>query len=122
MMFLKHVFDCYLFLVPDDIIKLINAGGHEIQAQDPHLVFAGDSFFQGGDIIGTDEIITEAGDYPSLYQSARFGNFSYKFDGLSQGEYFVDLHFAEIVNTNGPKGIRVFDVFVQDEKARTKFY
>lgn len=100
----------------------INAGGHEVQAQVPHLSFGADSFYQDGDVIRTDETIIEGGEYPSLYQSARFGNFSYKFDGLAPGEYFIDLHFAEIVNTNGPKGIRVFDVFMQDEKARPKQY
>lgn len=59
----------------------------------------------------------EGGDYPSLYRSARYGNFSYKFDGLAPGNYFLDLHFAEIINTYGPKGIRAFDVLVQEEKA-----
>ncbi|KAG0473233.1 hypothetical protein HPP92_015090 [Vanilla planifolia] len=39
-----------------------------------------------------------------------------EFSNLPFGEYYIDLHFAEIVNTNGPKGIRVFDVYVQDEK------
>ena len=52
-----------------------------------------------------------------VYQSARYGNFCYKFEALAPGDYFVDLHFAEIVNTYGPKGIRVFDVSVQEEKA-----
>ena len=28
----------------------------------------------------------------------------------------VDLYFAEIVFTNGPSGVRVFDVFIQDRK------
>lgn len=96
----------------------INAGGCEIPVQRPNLTFQEDSCFQGGDAIGTDEAIIEGGDHPSLYQSARFGDFGYKFDGLSPGDYFVDLHFAEIVYTNGPKGIRVFDVFVQEEKVR----
>jgi hypothetical protein len=36
---------------------------------------------------------------------------------MPAGEYLVDLHFAEIVYTNGPKGMRVFDVFIQEEKA-----
>ncbi|KAH7567632.1 hypothetical protein JRO89_XS07G0108500 [Xanthoceras sorbifolium] len=38
-------------------------------------------------------------------------------DVLRTGDYLVDLHFAEIVNTNGPKGMRLFDVFMQEEKA-----
>lgn len=62
------------------------------------------------DIIGTSE--------PSLYQTARYGNVTYKFVDLPCGEYFVDLHFAEIVFTNGPSGMRVFDVHIQEEKVR----
>uniref|UniRef100_A0A0E0GFZ2 Kinesin motor domain-containing protein n=1 Tax=Oryza nivara TaxID=4536 RepID=A0A0E0GFZ2_ORYNI len=51
----------------------------------------------GGDAIETSEDIVEGGDYPSLYHSARYGNFSYKIDGLAPGDYFLDLHFAEII-------------------------
>lgn len=68
-------------------------------------------------MIETDESITEGGDCPSIYRSARYGSFSYKFDGLAPGDYFLDLHFAEILYTFGPKGISTFDVLVQDEKA-----
>ncbi|XP_038977497.1 kinesin-like protein KIN-14E [Phoenix dactylifera] len=100
----------------DDFVMFVNAGGSAIQGQDSRINFEGDSYFQGGDIIETNEAMVEGGDYPLVYQSARYGNFCYKFEGLAPGEYFVDLHFAEIVNTNGPKGIRVFDVSVQEEK------
>ncbi|KAI0499829.1 hypothetical protein KFK09_018037 [Dendrobium nobile] len=100
----------------DEYLLFVNAGGGFIQSKDSHINFIGDSFFEGGDVIETNEMIIDGGDYWSLYQSARFGNFCYKFFDLLPGEYFVDLHFAEIVYTNGPKGMRVFDVFVQDEK------
>ncbi|RWW17959.1 hypothetical protein GW17_00018098 [Ensete ventricosum] len=98
----------------------LGAQVRSVQGQDSRVRIEGDSCFQGGDVIETNEIITEGGDCPSLYQSARYGDFCYKFDSLVPGDYFVDLHFAEIVNTNGPKGIRVFNVFVQEEKARYK--
>ncbi|ONK73657.1 uncharacterized protein A4U43_C04F33910 [Asparagus officinalis] len=68
----------------DDFVMFINAGGKDIQSRDSRLNFKGDSFFDGGYDIETDETIIE------------------------------DLHFAEIVNTSGPKGIRVlseFDIF-----------
>lgn len=68
-------------------------------------------------MIETNESIIEGGDCPSIYHSARYGSFSYKFDGLAPGDYFLDLHFAEILYTFGPKGISTFDVLVQDEKA-----
>ncbi|XP_073102043.1 kinesin-like protein KIN-14E isoform X2 [Elaeis guineensis] len=100
----------------DDVVMFVNSGGSPIEGRDSHINFLGDSYFRGGDVIKTNEPIVEGGDYPSLYQSARYGNFCYKFEGLAPGDYFVDLHFAEIVNTYGPKGIRLFDVSMQEEK------
>ncbi|XP_031279205.1 kinesin-like protein KIN-14R [Pistacia vera] len=79
-------------------------------------VSVGYSYFEGGEVLRTNENIIDGGDMPSIYQCARFGNFSYRFRNLCPGNYLVDLHFAEIVNANGPKGMRVFDVFMQDEK------
>ncbi|KAG1362267.1 hypothetical protein COCNU_10G004860 [Cocos nucifera] len=94
----------------DDVVMFVNSGGSPIEGRDSHINFLGDSYFQGGDVIKTNEAIVEGGDYPFLYQSARYGNFCYKFEALAPGDYFVDLHFAEIVNTYGPKGIRLFDI------------
>ncbi|XP_020585222.1 kinesin-like protein KIN-14E [Phalaenopsis equestris] len=105
----------------DEYLLFVNAGGGFIQAEDSKINFKGDSFYEGGDVIETNEMIVDGGDYWSLYKSARFGNFCYRFSDLPPGEYFVDLHFAEIVYTNGPKGMRVFDVFVQDEKILSDF-
>lgn len=85
--------------------------------QDSSMKINGDSHFQGGDVIRTDVTVVDTGNCPSsLYQSARYGDISYTFGGLPSGNYFVDLHFAEIIYTNGPKGMRVFDVFIQGEK------
>ncbi|KAJ6297907.1 hypothetical protein OIU76_019093 [Salix suchowensis] len=52
----------------------------------------------------------------SLYQTARYGNFTYCFRGLEPGTYDVSLHLAEIVFTEGPPGLRVFDVFLHEKK------
>ncbi|KAJ8747981.1 hypothetical protein K2173_013119 [Erythroxylum novogranatense] len=95
-------------------VMFVNSGGEALQNM--RIEVEEDRCFQGGDVLRTDEIIANAGDFPSFYQSARFGDFCYEFVNLLAGEYVVDLHFAEIVNTNGPKGMRVFDVFVQEEK------
>ncbi|KAJ1299133.1 hypothetical protein BS78_01G508300 [Paspalum vaginatum] len=100
----------------DDSVLFINAGGGAIEGCDTYVRVSGDSFFEGGDVMETNESIVEGGDCPSIYQSARYGTFSYKVDGLAPGEYFLDLHFAEILYTSGPKGISLFDVLVQDEK------
>ncbi|XP_042388815.1 kinesin-like protein KIN-14E isoform X2 [Zingiber officinale] len=105
----------------DDVVMFVNSGGCEIQGKDCRIKFQGDAHFLGGDVIETNEIIAESGDHPLMYQSARYGDFRYMFDNLVPGDYFLDLHFAEIVNTNGPKGIRVFDIFVQEEKILSSF-
>lgn len=97
----------------------LNAGGEASNQVDSFMKFHDDAFYEGGDALRTNEIIVDAGDYPFVYQSARFGNFSYRIDNFHPGDYFVDLHFVEIIFTNGPKGMRVFNVFMQEEKVRT---
>ena len=100
----------------------VNAGGGAIATTcDSSISIMPDTSFEGGDILRTEEGIIDDNDFAPLYQSARFGNFCYRFDNLLAGDYFVDLHFMEIINTNGPKGMRVFDVFMQEEKARIFF-
>ncbi|GJW63539.1 kinesin-like protein KIN-14R [Tanacetum coccineum] len=99
------------------VVKFVNAGGEDLQnEEDSSIHIVHDQAFKGGDTLRTNETILDCGSLSSLYQSARFGNFSYHFDGLPCGDYLLDLHFSEIINTNGPKGMRVFDVLVQDEK------
>ncbi|KAJ7943754.1 Kinesin-like protein [Quillaja saponaria] len=99
----------------------VNAGGEVLNDADSGIVFLGDTFYEGGNILRTNEQIVGAGSYQFIYQSARLGNFCYRFDNLSPGYYIVDLHFTEIINTNGPKGIRVFNVYVQEEKVLADF-
>ncbi|XP_010254592.1 PREDICTED: kinesin-like protein KIF3B isoform X2 [Nelumbo nucifera] len=100
----------------EDLVMFVNCGGGTLREADATMRFEPDISFEGGDVLRTDESILDGGDYPSIYQSARFGNFCYRFDNLLPGDYFVDLHFVEIINTNGPKGMRVFNVFLQEEK------
>lgn len=105
----------------EDIVSFVNAGCKDSRRSESDVEFLADAHYQGGDVLRTDECITEAGDYPFIYQSARLGNFSYHFKNLPPGDYFVDLHFAEIINIYGPKGMRVFNVFIQDEKVLSDF-
>ncbi|XP_078435489.1 di-glucose binding protein with Kinesin motor domain-containing protein [Wolffia australiana] len=102
----------------EDVVIFVNAGGGKIEDQDSSTKIEGDTHFEGGDAIKTNADILDTGNLPSaLYQSARYGTvISYAFCDLPPGNYFVDLHFAEIVYTNGPKGMRVFDVFIQRQK------
>lgn len=95
----------------------VNAGSETSVELDSSLSFLADNFYQGGEPFQTEEFITEGGEHAFIYQSARLGNFCYQIDNLTPGNYFIDLHFVEIINVNGPKGMRVFNVFLQDEKA-----
>lgn len=100
----------------DEYVLFVNTGGEASNETNSSIKFLGDTFYQGGSIFRTNDHITDAGDYAFIYQSARLGNFCYRFDNLPPGDYYIDLHFIEIINTNGPKGLRVFDVFVHEEK------
>ncbi|OMO72976.1 hypothetical protein COLO4_27381 [Corchorus olitorius] len=105
----------------EGIMMFINAGGKALDEADSSMKFLEDSYFEGGHVMQTNEHIAEAGDCPFIYQSARIGNFSYRFNNLPPGDYIVDLQFAEIINTNGPKGMRVFNVYMQEEKVLSDF-
>ncbi|KAK3022736.1 hypothetical protein RJ639_045601 [Escallonia herrerae] len=105
----------------DEVLMFVNAGGEVSTEAVSDLSFLADQFFQGGDMFLTDDLINEAGDYPFIYQSARLGNFCYRFENLCPGDYYIDLHFVEIINIYGPKGMRVFNVFIQDEKVLSDF-
>ncbi|KAI3947610.1 hypothetical protein MKX01_034275, partial [Papaver californicum] len=99
-----------------DFVLFVNAGGGVLNEEENGMRFEADKCFQGGQSSKTDESIENGGGYASLYRSARSGNFSYKFENLPPGDYFVDLHFVEIIYTYGPKGMRVFNVLLQGEK------
>lgn len=109
-----------MILKADDYVMFVNAGGEAAKEADSSIKFVRDTCYEGGNILRTNEQITDAGDYPFIYQSARLGDFCYRFRDLSPGEYYVDLHFTEIINTNGPKGMRIFNVFIQEEKASSQ--
>ncbi|KAF6165546.1 hypothetical protein GIB67_006436 [Kingdonia uniflora] len=96
-----------LFFAAEDCVMLVNAGDTTIRENDSNLKLKPDTCFQGGDVIGTESNIINGGEYPFIYQSARYGNFCYLFENFLPGDYFVDLHFAEIIHVNGPKAMRV---------------
>ncbi|XP_050388067.1 kinesin-like protein KIN-14R [Argentina anserina] len=104
-----------------ECVMFVNAGTEALFESDSGVTFLGDSYFVGGNVLRTNEQITDAGDYPYIYQSARVGDCCYRFNYLPPGEYYIDLHFIEIINTNGPKGMRVFNVFIQEEKVLSDF-
>lgn len=93
----------------------INVGSMDHIVSLEGVEFSEDKYFTGGDTTSIESVV---GDNESLnlYQSARFGNFTYNFKTVGPGLYRVDLHFAEIVFIDGPSGMRVFDVFIQEQK------
>jgi len=86
--------------------------------------YLADQYSSGGssssyvtDIAGTED--------DTLYQSERWGNFSYGIPVPPNGPYNVVLMFAEIhfqaANSSGGPGSRVFDIYVDGEQVRSGF-
>jgi hypothetical protein len=93
---------------PDGDLIAVNAGGSQYTAADG-TVYQGDSGFSGGNFYSTTAAITGTTD-DRLYQSERYGNFSYKIP-VDDGDYLVTLKFAEIYWTK--VGQRVFNVSIE---------
>jgi hypothetical protein len=85
-----------------------NAGGPQYTSQSGN-VYEADTDYSGGSTASTATVITGTSD-PTLYQSVRYGNFSYNIP-LANGNYTVTLKFAEIYWTAAGK--RVFNVSMQ---------
>ncbi|KAL3508907.1 hypothetical protein ACH5RR_028308 [Cinchona calisaya] len=102
---------------PESSLPLIsiNVGSVDDVVSYGGVKFSKDKYFSGGDATRTEAAVGDNEDL-NIYQSARIGNFTYNFKAMVPGLYRIDLHFAEIVFTDGPSGIREFDVFVQDQK------
>ncbi|BFI32005.1 kinesin family member C2/C3 [Marchantia polymorpha subsp. ruderalis] len=100
---------------PGELVIALNAGSPTPAYSSSGIEYLKDQNYVGGDVLRTEEKIGETAEQ-ALYQTARYGNISYKFTDLPCGDFYVDLHFAEIVFSNGPSGMRVFDVYIQGEK------
>ncbi|KAL0683234.1 hypothetical protein Bca4012_050082 [Brassica carinata] len=87
-------------------VMSVNSGSTTMDATVDDVTFLKDEFFSGGETFTTDAVVGSE-DEILLYQTARLGNFAYKFQSLDPGDYFIDLHFAEIEFTKGPAGVRV---------------
>ncbi len=96
----------------------INAGGDSTGA------FAADNYASGGSTYSTSANIDTSGvSNPApqtVYQTERYGNFSYTFPNLSPGtQYTVRLHFAEIYWTSS--GQRLFNVSINGQQDLANF-
>jgi hypothetical protein len=96
----------------------VNAGGSAAGN------FQADAFFSGGTTASTTNAIDTSGvSNPApqaVYQSERYGNFTYTFPNLQAGaSYTVRLHFAEFYWSNA--GQRVFNVSINGNQVLTNF-
>jgi Malectin domain len=93
---------------PMQVVFAVNAGGPQYLDTSGE-VYDADAYFSGGTIWTTTAAIAGTVD-DRLYQSERYGNFSYNIP-LGNGDYEVTLKFAEITVTG--VGQRVFNVLIE---------
>ncbi|MGH3114725.1 MAG: malectin domain-containing carbohydrate-binding protein, partial [Gaiellaceae bacterium] len=95
----------------------IESGGDEYTAS-TGAFFRTDAFFTGGNTASSPIAIAGTND-PTLYQTERWGNFSYAIP-VVDGTYDVRLHFAETyygTDAPGGSGQRVFSLDIADTLA-----
>ena len=96
-------------VLPD--LYQVNSGCMSSQTIDG-VNWKADSYFSGGQRYTTNKSISNTTN-PKLYQTERYGNFSYDIP-VANGDYDVDLHFAEIYWSE--PGKRSFNVFIEGKK------
>lgn len=131
----------------------VNSGGNDVRVKENGVdaLFEGDASFDGGagsfhktannwglsstgdfldDNIQTNryvESLQNSTNLPSIYTTARLSPLSLTYISycLENGDYIVDLHFAEIQFTNDSTyrslGRRVFDIYIQGRLVRRDF-
>jgi hypothetical protein len=125
--------------VDGTVVVAVNAGGGEYVAADG-TTYTADQYFSGGTAFTsgasgtpTDPAIANTDD-DTLYQSERFGTFSYAVP-VENGDYEVTLQFAEIyqgvstndaVDSDGPsdgtnENDRLFDVAIEGQTVVTSY-
>ena len=94
----------------------VHAGGG-VYTDSLGQTWSGDTSFSGGNVYSTTSAINNTPD-PALYQTERFGIFSYQFS-VPNGNYNVVLKFAEIYWTT--VGQRIFNVSINGTQVLTNF-
>jgi hypothetical protein len=95
-----------------DVVFAVNCGGPEYTDK-TGIVYQEDTRFSGGRTYTTAAMI-EGTEDDLLYQSERYGNFSYNIP-VENGDYRVTLRFAELYSY-AYVGARVFDVAIEGKK------
>ncbi|CAM4230433.1 malectin domain-containing carbohydrate-binding protein [Zobellia roscoffensis] len=100
----------------------INVGGGQTVLDDQ--IFIADTYAGGGNQFDEDIPIDGTTD-DALYQTERFGTFSYEIPVPSSGEYDIRLHFAELFfgvgSRPGNPGDRVFNITIEGSPVLTNF-
>jgi len=92
----------------EPIIYAINASSADIKASNG-ITYQADKGFVGGNTFKTTNAISNTVD-DALYQSERFGNFSYAVP-VTNGTYEVTMKFSEIYHS--AIGKRIFDILIE---------
>ncbi|RMG18564.1 MAG: DUF5060 domain-containing protein, partial [Bacteroidetes bacterium] len=114
--------DSFLLTVQSEVaassLVNINCGGNAYTASSGEL-YEADTYFTGGNVFTTTNPIANTPD-DSLYQSERTaaGGFSYAIP-VSNGNYKIRLHFAEIFHT--APAARIMDVSLEGQPVLTNF-
>jgi hypothetical protein len=101
---------CGIKVEPREVVFAVNAGG-PAYVDAAGEVYEADADFSGGTIWTTTAAIAGTED-DRLYQSERYGDFSYNVP-MDNGDYEVTLKFAEITVTG--VGQRVFNVLIEGQ-------
>jgi hypothetical protein len=94
------------------VLFAVNAGGLAYAAQDG-IMYSYDRYYVGGSEGSATDPIAQTED-DTLYQSERWGTFSYHFP-VKAGTYDIDLHMVEAWYGPAQAGSRVFNVEVEGE-------
>ncbi|MBU3024430.1 malectin domain-containing carbohydrate-binding protein [Zobellia galactanivorans] len=100
----------------------INVGGDQTVLDDQ--IFLADTYASGGNQFDAAIPINGTTD-DTLYQTERYGTFSYEIPVPASGEYDIRLHFAELYfgvgSRPGGQGSRVFNISIENKPVLTNF-
>lgn len=98
-----------------NLVVALNAGGSAFTSA-TGIAYGADQYFTGGGTYSTNNAIANTTDDP-IYQSERWGNFTYHIPVSTNGTYQITLQFAETFFTQA--GRRVFSMSVEGNPAVT---
>jgi hypothetical protein len=99
-----------------EVVFAVNTGGAEY-VDENGILYQTDTLYYGGKTYKSSASISDTND-DTLYQSERYGNFSYDIP-LASGNYLVTLKFAEIYWNKD--GRRIFDVEIEGNEVISNF-